>query len=196
MTGTTIPAILTILALIAALAAYRGIRRGGARYYTLEREALLRRASFTLLGSVLLFLAAIALLMLGQTEDTAPGATEGQVSTSPEAEAPAAAQTPDPALESFPPTPTATATVDPNVPTPTPTPVICRAVVDGTAGSGLTLRESPGGPEIAVLPDGTILTLLESEPVDSGGFRWRNVRTVARDEGWVVEEFLQIGNCQ
>ena len=89
-------------------------------------------------------------------------------------------------------TPTATATPGP---TPTATPTICRAIIDGTAGSGLTLRESPNGPEIAILPDGTILTLLEDEPKEVNNFIWRKVRTVSREEGWVVEEFLKIGEC-
>jgi hypothetical protein len=62
MTDLTIPLIISIVALIAALSAYRGIRRGGARFYTLEREAMLRRASFSLLASMLLFLGAVGLM--------------------------------------------------------------------------------------------------------------------------------------
>jgi hypothetical protein len=45
------------------------------------------------------------------------------------------------------------------------------------------------------LPDGTILTLLEDEPEEVNNFMWRKVRTVSREEGWVVEEFLKIGEC-
>ena len=58
-----IPLALAIAGLIAAVMTYRGIRRGGARYYTLEREALLRRATFTLFSSVILFTAAIGFLV-------------------------------------------------------------------------------------------------------------------------------------
>jgi len=188
MTGVTIPIILAIGALIAALSAYRGIRRGAARFYTLERESMLRRASFTLLGSMLLFLAAIALLVYGHQQLTAGPAEEGNGPI-------AVTATPEPNLETQPPTPTLTPTPDPAIPTATATSVICRAIVDGTAGSGLTLREAPGGADISILPDGSILTLLDDEPEDVNGFIWRRVRTVAQEEGWVVEEFLKIGEC-
>ena len=189
MTGITIPIILTVIALITALSAYRGIRRGAARFYTLERESMLRRASFTLLGSVLLFLAAIALLVYNYQHLTAEDAVEG------EADSPAVTATSEPQLETQPPTPTLTATPDPSIPTTTPTAIICRAIVDGTSGSGLTLRDAPGGADVTILPDGTILTLLEVEPEEANGFIWRSVRTVTREEGWVVEDFLKIGDC-
>lgn len=191
MSGITIPVILTVVAVIAALFAYQGIRRGGARFYTLERESMLRRASFTLIGSMLLFLAAIVLLIYNFQQVTADEVVEPA-----EDNAVVATPTTDSVLIEQPPTPSPTATTDPNIPTPTATPVICRAVVDGTAGSGLTLRDAPGGAEIAVLPDGSILTLLETEPTEANGFIWRNVRTVAREEGWVVEDFLTIGDCR
>lgn len=188
MTGITIPIILAIGALIAALSAYRGIRRGAARFYTLERESMLRRASFTLLGSMMLFLAAIALLVYSHQQLT--GGSGEEASGPIEVTA-----TPEPELETQPPTPTLTPTPDPAIPTTTPTAIICRAIVDGTAGSGLTLREVPGGADIAILPDGSILTLLDEEPQEANGFIWRSVRTVAREEGWVVEDFLKIGEC-
>ena len=191
MSGITIPVILSVLAVIVAFAAYRGIRRGGARFYTLERETMLRRASFTLIGSVLLFVIAIGLLIYNYQqvtgEENAPvEESEGVVITA----------TSEPELESQPPTPSPTATEDPSIPTPTATAVICRAIVDGTSGSGLTLRESPGGAEVSILPDGTILTLLDDEePMEANGFIWRKVRSVSQEEGWVVEDFLKIGEC-
>jgi hypothetical protein len=101
----------------------------------------------------------------------------------------------EPDLQTQPPTPTPTATLDPRIPTATATSIICRAIVDGTSGSGLTLRDTPNGVEITILPDGSILTLLQEEPRESGGFVWRHVRTVAREEGWVVQDFLKIGDC-
>ena len=70
------------------------------------------------------------------------------------------------------------------------------AAIDGTAGGGLTLRDAPSGAEIEVLPDGTILTLLEAEPIEANTFTWINVRTVGREEGWVVDEYLKIGECR
>lgn len=190
MSGITIPVILTVVAVIVALAAYRGIRRGGARFYTLERETMLRRASFTLIGSVILFLAAIGLLVYNYQQTIDPNVVIIDESGSVEATV-----TAEPELQIQPPTPSPTATADPNIPTATPTPVICRAIVDGTSGSGLTLREAPSGPEMSILPDGTILTLLEDEPDEVNDFTWRKVRTVSQEEGWVVEDFLKIGDC-
>jgi hypothetical protein len=186
----TIPIIIAVIALIAALSSYQGIRRGGARFYTLEREAMLRRASFTLLASMLLFLGAVSLMAYNYTQLLAEEET-GIIET----EEGIVTVTPETVLETQPPTPSATPTIDPNVPTPTATPVICRALVEGTAGSGLTLRATPGGEEIVILPEGTILTVLETEPASANNFTWRNVRTVAREEGWVVEDFLTIGDC-
>ncbi|MFN2135398.1 MAG: hypothetical protein ACK2UK_05550 [Candidatus Promineifilaceae bacterium] len=181
-----IPLLLAIGGLIAAFLTYRGIRRGGARYYTLEREAMLRRAMVTLLISVLLFLGSVGLLVLNlqrQAESVeAPGMVEEGVVL--------ATITPTAFLEQFPPTATPGSVIA--EPTATVTPIICRAIVEGTSGNGLTLRDVPGGTEISILPDGSVLTVLEDAPVESGGFVWRRVRLVGGDEGWVAEEFLTI----
>lgn len=191
MSGTVIPAILAISGLLMALAAYRGIRRGAARFYTLERESMLRRAGFFLLASVVLFSLSVGLLVYGNRQLTA------EESTSPtNAQVQEATATSEQVLQTQPPTETPTPTPDPNEPTATPTAIICRAVVDGTAGSGLTLREVPSGPEITILSDGAILTLLEEDPEEANGFVWLKVRTVSREEGWVVEDFLKIGDCR
>lgn len=190
MTNLTIPLIITVVALIAAFYAYRGIRRGGARFYTLEREAMLRRASFTLLASIFLFLGAVGLMIYNIQQMSAERSAETI-----ETEEGVATATPELVIEGSPPTPTTTPTPDPNIPTPTATPVICRAIVDGTAGGGLTLRSTPGGEEITILPDGTIVNLLDTPAESVNNTVWRNVRTVAREEGWVSEEFLTIGDC-
>ncbi len=181
-----LPLLLVLGGIIAAFMTYRGIRRGGARYYTLEREAMLRRAMLTLLLSVLLFMGSIGVLiyrqqsMIGSPEEPETG----------EAGVVEATITPTTFVEQFPPTATATSSII--EPTATATPVICRAIVEGTSGNGLTLRDVPGGQEITILPDGSVLTVLEDEPVESGGFNWRKVRLVGGDEGWVAEEFLTI----
>lgn len=192
MSGITLPIILTVAAVIAALFAFQGIRRGGARFYTLERETMLRRARYTLLGSMLLFLAANILLIYNYTEVTGTNGAGGD-------EIPAVLSTEesDEILETAPPTALPSPTVDPNLPTATPTEVICRAIVEGTAGSGLTLRDSPGGGEVEILRDGSYLTLMTGEePVESGGFMWIKVRTVSLEEGWVAQEFLIMGDCR
>lgn len=180
-----VPVLLATAALIAAFMTYQGIRRGGARYYTLEREALLRRATLTLFASVVLFIAAIGFLVYQQRQG-APLANE-EPSVSEDA---ILTVTPTISIEQFP--PTETPSPDEPVATMTPTPVICRGIVDGTSGNGLTLRDNPGGEDITVLPDGSVLTVLEDEPIESGGFTWRKVRVVGGEEGWVAADFLTI----
>lgn len=187
MSGITIPVILTIAGIIAAFASYRGIRRGGARFYTLEREAMLRRASFTLMGSMLLFLAAIGLLVYQQQQLTA---TETPAD---EAVEEVATETPTPFVNQFPPTETPTITPDPDAPTATPTTTICRAIVEGTGASGLTLRDAPGGAEVTIVPEGSFLTMLDEEPVEANQFTWRFVRVIGGEEGWVADDFLTLG---
>jgi hypothetical protein len=181
-----LPLLLVSGGIIAAFMTYRGIRRGGARYYTLEREAMLRRAMLTLLLSVLLFLGSIGVLIYRQ-QSTSGSAAEPENG---EAGVVQATITPTMFVEQFPPTATATSSIV--EPTATATPVICRAIVEGTSGNGLTLRDVPGGEEITILPDGSVLTVLEDDPVESGGFNWRKVRLVGGDEGWVAEDFLTI----
>lgn len=180
-----IPLALAFAGLAAAVMTYRGIRRGGARYYTLEREALLRRATFTLFSSVFLFIAAIGFLVYQQRQAIPITGDEPSVS-----EEVVATITPTISVEQFPPTETAMPE-EPDA-TPTPTVVICRGIVDGTSGNGLTLRVTPGGEDITVLPDGSVLTVLDDEPVESGGFTWRKVRIIGGEEGWVAADFLTI----
>ena len=55
MTGLFLPILLFAGALAATFLTYRNIRRGGARFYTLEREIILRRAAFTLVVAALLY---------------------------------------------------------------------------------------------------------------------------------------------
>jgi hypothetical protein len=188
MNGMLIPIVLAVVGLIAALFAYRGIQRGGARQYTLEREAMLRGASRSLLGSVLLFLAAIAFLIYSQQQAAAPAEEPAETDNG----AVAATITMTPAVQQFPPTDTPSPTVDPNIPTPTATAVVCRAAIEETGGSGLTLRDAPGGEEVRILAEGTVLTVLPDEPQEVNNFVWRRVRVIGGDEGWVAEQFLSI----
>ncbi len=186
MSEFLVPLALALGGLLAAIATYRGIRRGGARYYTLEREALLRRASYTLFLSVLLFSGAVGVLIY-----RAQPTTEGDTGAEPiEVLEGGATITSTNFIEQFP--PTETATPDEPQPTVTPTVIICRGIVDGTSGNGLTLRDTPGGADMTVLPDGSVLTVLEDAPVEANGFTWRKVRVVGGEEGWVAGEFLTI----
>jgi hypothetical protein len=185
MTGLAIPAILTIIGVIVATIAYRNVRRGAARYYTLEREALLRQAGFTLLASVFFFLAAVAMLVYNVQQLR----IEEIINAGVEVEG---IPTVTPTLAIFPPTPTPflLATAEP-VATPEPTAIVRRAVVDGT-GTGLYLRTEPGGAEVEILPDGTTLSVLPDAPQQINGVTWVKVRTTPGDEGWVAENFLII----
>ena len=80
-------------------------------------------------------------------------------------------------------------------PTATATAILCRAVVEGTSGNGLTLRDSPGGADLGILPEATFITLLQDEPPqEANGFTWRKVRNnLSGEEGWVAEDFLSLG---
>lgn len=189
MSALLIPIGLTFAGLLLAIATYQSIRRGGARFYTLEREAILRRAALTLLGSTLLFIAAVG-YMASQELQSQAGEAEADALVDGEITV-----TPTPALDVFPPTPSPSPTVDADIPTATPTPVLCRAIVEGTSGNGLTLRDAPGGAEVGILPEATFVTLLQDEPPqEANGLTWRKVRdNISGDEGWVAEQFLSLG---
>lgn len=187
MSAIFIPLALSFLGVVAAFASYRDIKRGGARFYTLEREAILRRASLTLMASMLLFIAAIGLLVVDRQEQTAVSDAEGEVLEG------VVTITPSPAVEQFPPLPTETATPDLSFPTATPTRPICRAVVEGTFGNGLTLRSEPGGEQISILAEADLVTILDQGPTSANGIEWRQVRSLFGDEGWVAAEFLSLG---
>ncbi len=188
MSGIYIPLALAFLGFVAAIASYRDIRRGGARFYTLEREAILRRASFTLMGSALLFVAAIALLVVSR-QQTLTGETAVEADTAETV----VTITPTPVVEQFPPLATGTPTPDLSFPTATPTRPICRAVVEGTFGNGLTLRAEPGGEQVAILAEADLVTVVDQGPTEANGIAWRQVRSLFGDEGWVAEQFLKMG---
>lgn len=189
MGGLSLPILFTVIGLVLAFVTYRGIRRGGARFYTLEREALLRRATFTLFGTVIVFVGTIGLLLYERQQLVAPETTEeGEVIEG------STVATPTPEVDALPPLPTETPTPDASIPTPTPTAAICRGVVEGTFDNGLMLRDAPGGGEIQVLPEASIVTVLvEEEPVEANGFTWRFVRSIDGEEGWVADDFLTLG---
>ena len=77
-----------------------------------------------------------------------------------------------------------------DTPTPAPTPEFPQAIVFGTNGIGLTLRDTPGGNEIAILPEGTIVSLLPDATQEQGGLTWQKIRTPEALEGWVGKPFL------
>ena len=74
----------------------------------------------------------------------------------------------------------------------TATPDLPHAIVSGTQGIGLTIRETPGGTEVAILPEGTVLTLLEEAPQQQNGFLWQRVLTPDGDIGWAADAFFTV----
>lgn len=79
----------------------------------------------------------------------------------------------------------------PAIPTIAPTPGLPMAVVNNTGGAGLTLRESPGGAEIVILPEGSLVFLSNEPPAQQGGLEWRKVQLLGNLSGWAVADFLQ-----
>lgn len=186
MSEIFVPIALTIIGIFTAFLAYRGIRRGGARFYTLEREAILRRASLSLIGSTILFTIASGLFVYEQQLDIVQEATADASGNIVQP-----VETPPTVGIQFPPEDTPTVTPDLTIPTATATSIICRAQVINTA-FGLYMRDIPGGSEVDLLAEGDLVTLLEDEPADLNNFTWRRVRALGGQEGWVAQEFLEI----
>ncbi len=83
-------------------------------------------------------------------------------------------------------TPTKTATASP---TATPTPVL--AYISTPGGSGVYLRETPGGTIIVWLPDGApVLILYQREMINDR--EWIEVRNVVNQTGWVPIDYVII----
>ena len=138
---------------------------------------------------ILLFIGAVGYMAAQElqsqaVEAEADAVLEGEITVTPTVE-----------LGVFPPTPSPSPTVDASIPTATPTPILCRAVVEGTSGNGLMLRETPGGAEITILAEATLVTLVQGEgPQQANGIAWRLVRdNISGEEGWVAEDFLSLG---
>ena len=78
----------------------------------------------------------------------------------------------------------------PALPTPSPTPDLPLAIISNTGGAGLTLRSSPAGAEITVLPEGLLVYLLAEPTAAANGVAWQKIRTPAGEEGWVGLSYL------
>lgn len=188
MTGLALPILLFVGALAATFFTYRNIRRGGARFYTLEREIVLRRATVTLVIAAALYSGGLGILYY-QRQQLIEASQPPEEEAADGVNAPVVT-TPTVMLEVFPPSPEPTSLTP--QPTVTVTPTVCRAVVEGTGGNGIYLRDAPQGAELVILAEGTLLTVLEDAPVEAGGFVWRKVRAVGGEEGWAAEDFLTI----
>ncbi len=191
---------LILIAIIIFLVAYSQIRQGGSRVYSLEREAVLRRASATMFVGVGVLILTIGwLYYLNPPPIFQPATEEAALAVvQPEEEAAVAAATPVIEQQDFNQLPlietvTTTPTIDPNLPTATPTPVVIRAFVKDTGGNGLYMREQPGGETVLILDENEFVTVMQSEGTQQfDGFTWVKVRTFLGDEGWVADVFLEI----
>lgn len=198
MAGLSIPILLGIIGAVFAVAAYRSVQRGGARFYQLERDAILRRAGFYQLASLVTFAASVGLLVY--TQAFVPVEDDGFVEDGAADSAEVAPATPTPpaqviVVEDQPPTIAIepSPTPDANAPTLTPTPIIRRAEVTGTGGSGAYLREGAStlATDLQVLDEGTLVTLIDDEIIEAEGFNWVRVRTLGGTEGFVVDLYLE-----
>jgi beta-lactamase class A len=80
----------------------------------------------------------------------------------------------------------------PPLPAATALPDYPVAYVAGTGGAGLTLRDGPGGAQLAILPEGMPVYLLPDTPAQSGGVSWRRVQTPWGEQGWAGSDFLEL----
>lgn len=88
------------------------------------------------------------------------------------------------------PTPSPTPTVTPR-PTLTPTPVEDPTGSISTGGGTLWVRQSPGGPNIALVRDGEMV-ILRGGHASQAGILWHEVMTLDGVTGWVQDEFLAV----
>jgi hypothetical protein len=63
---------------------------------------------------------------------------------------------------------------------------IVRAVVSGTHGDGLRLRDSPDGERLSAYPDGTVVTV----ECRVSGSSWSYVRTPDGSRGYMADAYL------
>jgi hypothetical protein len=74
--------------------------------------------------------------------------------------------------------------------TDTPTPLPVTAVVRGTGGSGVFVRDTPGldGKKIASLQEGDVIQVI-GDPVEKDGTLWIPIRMAGGQTGWMALEF-------
>jgi hypothetical protein len=104
---------------------------------------------------------------------------------------PTATPTPPPTATRTP-TATATATVTPTATdsaTPTITPTPPAALVFGTGGAGVLLRDAPNGVSSSGLIEGLPVVIIAG-PEDVGGEQWLQVRVADGRQGWILARYI------
>jgi hypothetical protein len=112
--------------------------------------------------------------MPSPTPSPAPSMTQAPTDTPTPSQTPMPTDTPAPSV-----TPTAS-------PTPTLVPVL--ALIHGSGGKGVFLRDKPSGKTLRSLLDGEMVSVL-GYPVFQNGLEWLQVRTSDGTVGWVAMEF-------
>ncbi|MBK7896990.1 MAG: SH3 domain-containing protein [Anaerolineaceae bacterium] len=64
------------------------------------------------------------------------------------------------------------------------------AIISGTDGNGLTLRNNPDGQMLGILEEGALVFLLNEPLQESQGLFWQLVQTPDGQTGWVAADFL------
>lgn len=96
---------------------------------------------------------------------------------------PTATRTPTPTR-----TATATGTATPT-PTPTVTPTPPSALIFGTGGAGVLLRDAPNGESSSGLIEGLRIVIL-SAPTEAEGLVWLQVQTEDGRQGWILARYV------
>lgn len=204
-----IAALLGLVALYFLWVAFREWRTGTRATFGVERDI----ANSEMIGAitragVLIF---VGLLVVGlgwvgrqsESDDTAAQGTRPPVPTTPTvatltpgSAAPAPTlfptDTPQPVSTDIPPVPEAATETPPLEPTP-------QTAVVNTFG-GVWLRDAPNGGTVVVLPENTVVELLEGRET-AGNYEWQKIRVLENppgseaqvgQEGWVALQFLQV----
>jgi hypothetical protein len=201
---------LGVVALYFLWVAFREWRAGGRTVFGVERDiaesemvGAIVRAGFVVFIGVLVFGLGWLGRQQAESEDEkaqsprAPTPTFPAMATvAPETTDPAATawstEPPQPAVTDVPPLPPAPTEPSPVEPTP--------QVATVAAGGGVWLRDAPNGGTIVVVPDDSVVELLEEREF-AGDFDWQYIRIVSvpfgseaqiDQEGWVAFQFLEV----
>ncbi len=151
----------------------------------LERKAGSYLATVVLMSIIVLFsmlsLGGAILVVAPSPTPTATSLPAAPTFTSPPTQTGTTTMTPSPSASA-----TASPT-DTQLPTATATPP--KGVIFGTGGVGVMLRESPNGPPLGGLFDGTQVQVIGG-PLLIENAVWWQVRIGSGEEGWILGEFL------
>jgi hypothetical protein len=188
--------------------AFREWRSGSRAYFGVERDiaqsemigAILRAGAFVIFAALVLGLGWLG----GQAESPTGEAADGSQPTA--TALPGTPATPDASQPTPATLPTDTPDVAESTATPAPEPTDSPAPTEPApqtaivrAFGGVWLRDAPNGGTIGVLPEESLVQVLE-EREQAGNFEWQKIRVISAppggealvgQEGWVALEFLE-----